>query len=278
MKLIFVADFFVNKVLGGGELNNDELKLILKSKNIEIEEIESHLVTREYILNNKHNKFVIFNFVNLNQEHKDEIMNHDYIIYEHDHKYIRTRNPGLYRNFVAPKSDIVNYLFYKNAKRILCQSSFHKQILQKNLNLYNVESLSGNLWPIECLRHMDRCRVIKKINKAAIMDSTTPHKNTHDARKYCEHKNIPYNLIPMMPYNEFLSFLGKHNKFVFLPKTPETLSRVIVEARIMNLKIITNKMVGATKEEWYSKPPEQLLEHIFSMREHIPNKVLECFR
>ena len=159
----------------------------------------------------------------------------------------------------------------------MCQSSFHKQILEKNLTLNNVDNLSGNLWPIKSLEHMNRCRDSAKINKAAIMDSMTPHKNTHDARKYCEHKNIPYNLIPMMSYYDFLSFLGKHNKFVFLPKTPETLSRVIVEARIMNLKIITNKMVGATKEDWYSKKPEDLLEHVLSMRESIPNKVLECF-
>jgi len=36
MKLIFIADFFLEHILGGGELNNEELITILNDKGIEI--------------------------------------------------------------------------------------------------------------------------------------------------------------------------------------------------------------------------------------------------
>ena len=63
---------------------------------------------------------------------------------------------------------------------------------------------------------------------------------------------------------------------MFFPKTPETLSRVIVEARMMNMSIITNKMVGATKEDWYSLKGAALIDIVHNMRERIPNEVVRA--
>ena len=36
MKLVFIADFFVDEILGGGELNNDELIKIFKQRGHEV--------------------------------------------------------------------------------------------------------------------------------------------------------------------------------------------------------------------------------------------------
>ena len=50
----------------------------------------------------------------MSQEVKDEFSKGDYkfIIYEHDHKYLRSRNPAQYVNYQAPQSEIVNKQFY----------------------------------------------------------------------------------------------------------------------------------------------------------------------
>jgi len=42
--ILFIADYFVNDVLGGGELNNEELIFILKEKGYHVEKIQSHFV------------------------------------------------------------------------------------------------------------------------------------------------------------------------------------------------------------------------------------------
>ena len=35
----------------------------------------------------------------------------EYLIYEHDHKYLSSRNPADFDNFQAPKEEIINYDF-----------------------------------------------------------------------------------------------------------------------------------------------------------------------
>ena len=56
-----------------------------------------------------------------------------------------------------------------------------------------------------------------------------------------------------------------------MPKTPETLSRIVVEARIMGMSVVTNKLVGATKEDWFSLKGEELVDVMCLKREEIPN-------
>jgi hypothetical protein len=84
-------------------------------------------------------------------------------------------------------------------------------------------------------------------------------------------------LIPASGYYDFLTKLGNNKKLVFFPKTPETLSRVVVEARMAGMSVTTNNLVGATKEDWFSLKGEELIEVIYKMRETIPAKVLEAF-
>ena len=78
-------------------------------------------------------------------------------------------------------------------------------------------------------------------------------------------------------YNKFLSLLSENDKFIFLPKTPETLSRVVVEARMMGLKIITNENVGASYEAWFDFKGLDLIEQMRIKRIDIPEKLLKVF-
>ena len=147
MKLVFIADVFAHQLIGGGELNNKEFIDICIANNQDVTMINSHLVTLEDLKSNKNSNFVVGNFINLSESWRKYIIeNTKYIIYEHDHKYLRNRNPALYKDFKAPKKEIVNFDFYKNAMAVLCQSLFHKNIVVSNLNIENVVSLGGNIW------------------------------------------------------------------------------------------------------------------------------------
>ena len=154
-RIIVIADFFTEHVLGGGELNNEELIKMFCNEG-EVYKIQSHNVTKNYLNSNKNAFFIISNFVNLSFECREILTKLEYIIYEHDHKYLKSRNPATYKNFKAPPSEIVNYRFYKEANAVLCQSEFHKKIAQKNLNIKNIINLGGNLWSLESLELMRR--------------------------------------------------------------------------------------------------------------------------
>ena len=276
MKIVFIADFFVEQILGGGELNNDELLKMLVQDGHEVLKINSHQVAPEFIDRNIDAKFIIANFVNLKPDLISKLYNTRYIIYEHDHKYLRSRDPGIYPGFKAPDEAIINLEFYSNARAVMCQSQFHLEIVKMNTNLNNLVNLSGNLWSESSLEFMKSLAKKPKSERYSIMQSNISHKNTREAVMYCEHKKIPYSLVSSQNYETFLDQLSKNNTLIFLPKTPETLSRVVVEARMMGMSVVVNKMIGATREPWYQLKGLELIEHMYSKRATIKNMVLKA--
>ena len=268
-KIIFIADYFIEHVVGGGELNNEECIRILTKKGYHIKKIQSRFITLNFLESHKDNFIILSNFVEMPLDCREALVDLDYIIYEHDHKYLKSRNPATYTNFKAPDNEIINYSLYKNAIAVLCQSKFHKEIVQKNLNIDNIINLGGNLWSEESLGTIEQNLEIEKRDCCSVMQSNIPHKNTAEAVKYCNYKNIKYELIADSNYKEFLRKLGSNSKFMFLPQTPETLSRVVVEARMMGCSILTNNLVGAASEEWFKLKGKPLIDFMTKKRGEI---------
>tara|TARA_R110000824_G_scaffold248837_9_gene437829 strand:- start:246 stop:1076 length:831 start_codon:yes stop_codon:yes gene_type:complete len=276
VKIVFIADFFANQVNGGGELNNSVLVDLLRLEGHEVSCINSHLVSEFNILSS--DAIVVSNFINLSEQNKQTLQGKKYVIYEHDHKYLRNRNPAMYKNFKAPSEAIVNYEFYKKAKAVFCQSKFHSDIIKKNLEMDNIVSVGGNLWAEDTLNSLRLLSKNKKSDRCSVMHSDIPHKGMDHAKFYCEKNNLEYDLIMPCGHSEFLKKLGANNTLVFFPKTPETLSRIIVEARMMNLKVVTNSLVGATSEPWFAEKGEKLVDIIENKRSEIPSMVLEAIK
>jgi hypothetical protein len=274
--MYLVSDFFIDEVSGGAEINDDILFQEL-SKKINIKKVKSQNFSINIARTNS--LFIISNFALLNPQIIEYLVKNKkkYIIYEHDHKYLIGRNPGIYKSFTAPPEDIVNKLFYENSLAILSQSNFHKNIIQKNLNINNVINLGGNLWNDDILEYMKILSKKEKKDICSIMFSEIPHKNTLDAIKYCEVKNIKYELISDNDYKKFLEKISNNNTLIFLLKTPETLSRICVEARMCNMKVITNNMVGATQEEWFFLKGEELINFMRKKKEEIINLIVDKY-
>jgi len=276
-KIIYISDYFVEHVLGGAEINDSVLLTEVLEANIE--RVQSHMVDLKFLKNNINNLFIISNFIYLSKDCKEYIQaNCKYIIYEHDHKYLISRNPGLFENFKAPSDEIVHLGFYTNALKVIAQSAFHKEIIEKNLNIKNVFSLGGNLWSKQSLELLEKLSQKPKNNTCSIMNSNIAHKNTRDAIKFCKLKNIPYVLIQSASYEEFLSLLSQNNQFAFFPKTPETFSRVTIEARMLGVKVFTNKLVGATYEPWFqSVKGHDLINLMHSKKKKIKQVIEESY-
>ncbi len=274
MMIVFIADFFAHEILGGGELNNQELIEILRSKGYTVEAKKSQSVDPSYINTCSAKLFIVANFLGLSPSAKEALKSKNYIIYEHDHKYLKNRDPAPFDNFVAPPYELVNVEFYQKARKILCQSGFHANIVKRNLNLDNIESVGGNLWTEEALQMLEQLASREKKDSCAVMDSPISHKNTPTAVRYCEATNREYVLCSGNNYHAFLEQLGANNTLVFFPQTPETLSRIVVESRMMGMKVITNKLVGATQESWFKLKGVDLIEKMREKREEIPELII----
>lgn len=251
MKIAFIADFFLEDILGGGEICNECVIKHLEKKH-QIVKLKSDKINLEIISNYKDYFFIVGNFVFLKNDVYNFILNNcKYIIYEHDYKFLKNRNPAKFVNFIAPNKEIIFYDFYKNAKKIICQTEFQKIILQKNLNLNNIVSLGTNFWLETHYNLLEEYSNICKNNKYAIVDYQIDHKNTIGAIEYSKKNNLDFELIKDKNYESFLKKLGVNKGFIFLPKTPETFSRTVLEARMMNLETKINNLIGCSKEEWF---------------------------
>lgn len=258
--LTFIADFF--ETVGGAEQNDSVLIQHLMGK-YRVDCILSHSCTIENIAES--NFIIIGNFVNLHPQVKDYITNNKkYVIYEHDHKYVKTRDPSRYSNFEIPESDIINYEFYKNAKKVVCLGQKQVDIISKSLKIENLHSISSSLWSPEKLSFIRNLSDTKKTKEQyGIVDSSNPIKNTNKSIQFCNQKSINYELFSSSDTHEFLEKMNEYQGIVFFPGVLESMCRLVVEAKMLNCKIITNpKMLGAYYEPWFSLSGKELNDTI----------------
>ncbi len=151
-EFVYISDSYLDENLGGGELNDYEILLILESQGHKITRYKSDHITKIMLRNFKNHNFIISNFANLFKDCKDYITkNCNYIIYEHDHKYLIGRNPALFKDYKAPKEQIINVEFYTNAKAVFCQTSFHEKQIKTDLNIEDLINVSGNIWSVAAI-------------------------------------------------------------------------------------------------------------------------------
>lgn len=275
--IIFIADFFVEQVNGGGELANEEVIKHLLSKDIHVEKKNSHEVTEEYLLENTDKFFIVANFVNLQSNLLPLFENLNYVIYEHDHKYVNTRNPSVFKNHLAPYESLINESFYKTAKAVLCQSKIHSEVVAKNLLLNNVVSLGCSLWSQKTLDHIESVLGNTKNKKTVVVKSPNKIKGTYEAKRYCEKNDIDYEAIGSPDYYTFLNQLSQSESLVFFPTTLESFCRLAVEARMLGCKLITNENIGATSEEWFGKKGQDLINFIRGKQSSVLQTFIDVF-
>ena len=277
MKIAFLADFFVEDgINGGGELNNEELIKLLINKGNNVKKYHTRGLTIQN-LPDKETKLIVANFVALTEEVKDYIKeNYSYIIYEHDHKYLKTRDPSSFEDYLAPEDQIINRDFYSKAKAVICQSKLHMRVVERNLCLDNIVSVSGNLWSEELLDYLEEISTSQenKSDVCSIMYSSIPNKNIEDSILYCKINGLKSEKIMPCSHKEFLTRLNNNKTLVFFPKTLETLSRIVVEARMLNCKVVTNRKIGATSEDWFKLKGKPLIDKMREKRLQIPEIVL----
>ena len=280
--IILIADVFVDAVpQGGAEIVNDLLAKSLRTKGFEVIEAESCRVDSAFIDSYKDCLFIIAGVMTLVQtpETIKSLLNTKYVIYEHDHKYLNDRNPAKFPNFKAPKNQLRFVKIYENAEAVICQSSMHQKILSLNLpNCKKVISAAGSIWSEEFIYFVNNSLKVKirKNNKAAIIKSSNEIKGQAEAEQYCKNNNIEYDLISSPDPKNLFSTLRKYEYFVFFPKTPETFSRIFVEAKLAQCKIITNSLVGALNEKYTYTDPKILISELKDTKSRIV-KMFESF-
>lgn len=279
LKISFISDFFIDDSQGGAALSDEELVGQLSTR-AEVTKIKSKDLSLSRLMSIKDSILIISNFFHI---HPDTLFfikeNCTYILYAHDYKFVGHTNPNLYENFLIPKTDRINLTLYYNALCTICQSSFQEKIHQENLlpdsKTFNI---SGNFWGDDHLTLLEDLSTNKKNGKVAIIDSPYPQKGVAESKEYCEGRGLDYDIISDSTNIKFLKKLSNYSSLCFLPSTPETLCRVIVEAKMMNIDVITNNLIGASFESWYSKNGKDLINHMKKFKNGAVDQILSFIK
>ena len=267
-KVIWIADVFAEEYAGGAEIVNDVVIDGLIELGWEVETINSKDATVDTVMSNLENKFVLAHFLQLSQDVYTALVEHaDYILYEHDHKYVKTRDPSHFVNYAAPSDMIVNTPIYRRAKAVICQSEMHAKVVRDNLVLDNVVNMKCSLWSEKEINLLKKHSATKKNGKAMVLGSGNRIKGTPEAIEWCNHNNVDYDMVPECSYEELIETMAKYDKLVFFPQTLESFNRFIVEARALNCQLVTNDNNGATHEEWFpSLKGDDLIQYMEAHR------------
>jgi|6_EtaG_2_1085325.scaffolds.fasta_scaffold19891_2 hypothetical protein len=269
MKVVFIADFLRGDNSGGAELNDSTLVEFLITNNYLFKAVRSHEVTSDFIKDNKEKVFIVSNFANLSTHVKALLYQKcKYIIYEHDYKFMRCRNPVFFPEFKSPFDEFTNLNFFRGAHRLVCLSKLHKDIFELNTDIENIENIRCSLYSEEQLELLGTLNKKEKTKEYAVIKSSDPRKRTQDAIQFCVQNKLDYEVISAKDNNEFLTLLNEFKNLVFMAGHPEPTPRTIMEAKMLNINVISQKrLIGISYEDWFSLNGDALIKEVRDMRE-----------
>tara|TARA_R110002110_G_scaffold129915_1_gene310091 strand:+ start:2625 stop:4454 length:1830 start_codon:yes stop_codon:yes gene_type:complete len=270
-RIVFVADFFDNDLVGGAELNDGVLIRRLTDLGYKIKSVKSSLITEEFLKSHEDFFYIISNFIGLTENCKRIIADEcEYIIYEHDHKYLISRDPSVFcsdrsslKEMSITAENIINSRFYTKAKTVVCLSEVCKKILEELLNIKNVVSIGTSLWSENRLSKIESLLSEEKSKGCMVLNSANQTKNTDAGVKYCRENNIPFDLVGGLAPDDFLKAMAQYKTLVYIPKVLETFCRLVVEAKMLKCEVKTvASLIGAASETCIKLDGRDLIEEI----------------
>lgn len=277
MNYLFIADiFYEDGYHGGAEVCNKHLIERLRQNGHNVVTVHSFFASKDFIdgaAKNGIDVFILGNFLGMEQSALDTLQKYLYFLYEHDFKFLTTRDPSVFDNSIAPRECIVNFDLYKNAYKIVGQSERHCAIMAANLSLKNIVQ-GYNFWGQDEIQNLRDFKDSEKIYDAIVLDHIFHQKNTQGAIDYCINNKLSYSVVPhATEHREYCRQLSQGRNLVFFPKVNETLSRVSIEMNCLNGELIVNNNVSYCKESWSSLRGEELI----SFLEKAGEKTLKIF-
>lgn len=278
-QVIFICDLFYGDHIGGAELHDKVVYDRFEAEGFLFDKKRCSEITVDYVMENRDKLWFISNFVSLSEQAKAVLYsNCEYIIYEHDYKFLDCRNPINFPDFKAPEHHLINYNFYKKAKYVVCLCNRHKEIFNKNLTkLNNIVNIDCSMWTDEQLDLFTR--IIKnrehKLESFAIIKSSNPIKKTLETESFCKKNSIPYELISSPDYEKFITTLANYKGLMFMTGHPEPTPRIAIEAKMLNIQFISQKeLIGVAYENYFSLSGIEMIRKVREMREESLSKLI----
>ena len=283
--MFIVSDFFANEYGGGAELTTDSLLSYCEEEYIEV---KSRLVTIDMLNNNRDKVWIFTNFSQLNPELIFFISQNltNYHIIEYDYKYCIHRLPQhpAHNGECKCEETAIGKLievFYKGAKTLNWMSEgqmkfYHNKFPDlKNNNNFILSSIFSQK-DIQTIKELSEDLQNKNsCSEILLLGSNSWVKGFDRSREYCEERNIDTKVVWDLPYEEALKLLARHRGIVYLPNGFDTCPRWVIEAKLLDCKIIDNKYVQHREEDWFKKDKNKIIKYLSDRPYYFWNRILD---
>lgn len=162
---------------------------------------------------------------------------------------------------------------YLNAQHIFFMSEKQRAIYSTHIPFINFTktSILSSCFTKESLSLFYSLKDSSKNGKYAILEGHggwhSEAKGKEIAKQYCLANNLAYDILPTISYVDHIKILSNYSYIVFLPIIHDTCPRCIIEAKLMNIEVITNMNSQHITEFWW-KDRETILNYISSRPNH----------
>ena len=269
MKIVFVADAFVEQYRGGAELTT---RAIIDKSPYECERINSNLVTPEIINKHKDAIWIVCNFQNLDDKMKILLCkNVNYSIIEYDYKFCEFRSMEKHLFLKNKECDCINSpmgkiskIFYGYAQQVWFMSQKQRSIFLEKVPTLKSEKCKvlSSIFSDGDLRFMDNIRHNDKDSKYLILNAGSWIKNTKGCVEFAQENNLDFELVQGLPYQEMLIKLSTSKGLIFLPTGGDTCPRIVIEAKLLGCDLKLNDNVQHKDEDWFSGSQENCYNYL----------------
>jgi hypothetical protein len=267
-KVVFVNDFFAKDIEGGAELTSEAL---IKKSPVKVFKLHSASVTPKLLAANKDKYWIFGNFTTLSDGLIDYIPTSGitYSVVEYDFKFCAYRSTnrhmqhtGLPCNCSKDVHGLSVARFFKGALNVFWMSEG-----QKNAWVSNVPDMKehpgsivlSSVFDDESLDNLVSLRTShnSRSTRWAVLGQGSWIKGVEETQKWCKLNRKQFEVIPKLPYKQFLQQLGSYQGFIFMPLDKDTCPRVTIEAKLMGLNLILNDNVLSKNDPWFKGSVEE---------------------
>jgi hypothetical protein len=256
--MFFVSDYFIDTYSGGAELTSEA---IIQTSYANIEKIQSVNITEDFLVANKEEYWIFGNFATVPPAILLYVAKHlNYSVLEYDYKYCKYRSPE--KHVVATKEECNCHevhngklvsLFFAKAKSLWFMSEKQKEHYEKVFPFLEDQNsfVLSSVFSVETLKCLKALNT-EKNNKWLVVNSGSWVKGTQAAIEYASHHNLEYFLAENLSYPDMLNALANCLGLIFLPLGKDTCPRLVIEAKLLDCKLIINDNVQHATEGWFA--------------------------
>ena len=266
-RVVFVCDNFADKFIGGAELS---LQAHIDTCPFPFTLVKSAEFNPKKF-NPKKDLLVFGNYANLDREHFGDIATRfKYVIEECDYKYCKYRSSHKHRAMESKDCDchltaygLDIFAFMRGAAWMFWKSERQRyeytRLFGDPAGVWPDEfggTIVGGVFSDEILDYILSLKETPKQDRAFVLYSGSWIKGYNNAATYCRTNGLKQHTVGNIPYRDCLKEMATCSTLVYLPNGFDVSCRMVTEAKILGLKIITNNLVQHVTEPWFTGSDE----------------------